>query len=158
MNYIIKEFNPSTGTILVEYLREGFPPITNSIPLPLEGGVFIQGADLDSYIKLNEPSKAFEDLERVRSATPPSFTLTPSQNSSAPSKVTRRQFKLALFDLGLLEEVDTYIYSSNDERLKLEWREALDIERSNPYIEALANSLGKTAEQLDDIFRLAYTL
>lgn len=83
--------------------------------------------------------------------------ITPFVSSSpaVPQKVTRRQFKLALLDIGILDDVEAMIAASNDRALQINWAEALDFERSNPFIAQMAAALSKTAAEVDALFVLA---
>ena len=72
-------------------------------------------------------------------------------------KITLRQTKLILNQMGLLSVVERYINSIEDEKLKatakIEWEYANDVERSNPLIAALQAGLN-----LSDMFREASKL
>ncbi len=77
-------------------------------------------------------------------------------------KITLRQTKLILNQMGLLSVVERYINSIEDEKLKatakIEWEYANDVERSNPLIAALQAGLNLSDEQVDDMFREASKL
>ena len=64
--------------------------------------------------------------------------------------ITPLQAKLQLFELGLLDEVDTLV--STDRKVQLYWEYALTIERNNEILLSMATQLGLTNEQLDDMF------
>lgn len=72
-----------------------------------------------------------------------------------PQSVTRRQFKLALLSLGLLDEVEAAIAASADRALQINWADALDFVRSNPFIATMAAALNKTDTDIDGLFQLA---
>lgn len=78
--------------------------------------------------------------------------------ASIPHSLTRRQFKLALIRSGLYETVEAMIAASDDLELRVTYQEALDFERSHPMILQMAESLGKTDAELDDLFILGGTL
>lgn len=75
-----------------------------------------------------------------------------------PQSVTRRQFKLALLQIGLLDDVEAMIAASGDRALQINWAEALDFERDNAFVAQMSAALGKTASEVDDLFILANTL
>ena len=67
-----------------------------------------------------------------------------------PNTITPLQAKLQLLELGLLDEVDTLV--ATDRKVQLYWEYALTIERNNEVLLLMANTLGLTSEQLDDMF------
>ena len=75
-----------------------------------------------------------------------------------PSVVTMRQARLALLQSGLLDTVETAITTGTDEAMKIEWEYATDVRRDWASLIALTETLGMTAEQLDELFRLANSL
>lgn len=75
-----------------------------------------------------------------------------------PQSVTRRQFKLGLLAIDLLDDVETMIAASTDRALQINWSEALDFERNNPFVLQMASLLGKSEAEVDDLFRLGATL
>ena len=78
--------------------------------------------------------------------------------ASIPHSLTRRQFKLTLIRLGLYETVESMISASADLELRITYQEAQDFERTHPMILQMAESLGKTDAELDDLFILGGTL
>lgn len=75
-----------------------------------------------------------------------------------PASVTRRQFKLALLGIDLLDDVEAMIAASGDRALQINWEEALEFERGNPFVAQMAAALGKTEADVDALFVLAATL
>lgn len=86
------------------------------------------------------------------------FVPPPPQPPVVPSSVTRRQFKLGLLSLDLLDDVEAAATASSDRALKINWAEALDFERNNPFVAQMASALGKTDDEIDALFILAKTL
>ncbi|CUU81790.1 Uncharacterised protein [Campylobacter hyointestinalis subsp. hyointestinalis] len=78
------------------------------------------------------------------------------------SKITLRQTKLILNQIGLLSWVEAYINSIEDEQLrataKIEWEYANDVERTNPLIATLQTGLNLSDEQVDTMFEQASKL
>ena len=70
----------------------------------------------------------------------------------APSTVTMRQARLALLQVGLLDEVDAAV-SELGSAARIEWEYAQSVQRENPLVQSLALS----EAQLDDLFTLAAT-
>lgn len=69
-----------------------------------------------------------------------------------PEKVTRRQMLTALHRLGILDNVKLAVASSNDIELQISFDEALEFERSNPAIMAMASVFSLTDVDLDNLF------
>ena len=71
---------------------------------------------------------------------------------TVPRSITRRQFKLALLGIDLLDDVETAIAASTDRALQISYNDALDFERNNPLVLAMSAMLGKTEAELDALF------
>lgn len=92
-------------------------------------------------------------------------TRTPEQVVADKAKIlpalTRRQFKLALLDYGLLEQVDLAISSIQDPavkaRIKIEYTESTKFERLNPSVINMCKMLGLTDEQINTLWEQALT-
>lgn len=69
-----------------------------------------------------------------------------------PQSVTRRQFKLALLNIGLLDNIESVIAASTDRALQINWTEALDFRRDNPFVASMATALGKSEAEIDALF------
>ena len=108
-------------------------------------------------------SLGFEFLEEAIAPTQDGFyavEVTPINNVQQwelkpieiqiPRSITPLQAKLQLFELGLLDEVDTMV--ALDKKVQLYWEYALTIERSNDILLSMAAQLGLTEEQLDEMF------
>ena len=80
---------------------------------------------------------------------------------AVPHSCTRRQGRLALLRLGLLEAAEAAIAAMPDgvdkRAAQIEY-ESNTWERSNPFLSALWAQLGGTPESLDEAFALAVTL
>jgi len=71
------------------------------------------------------------------------------------ASLSRSDFKLALHELGELENVNTAMSDpSADPRAVILWEDALEFKRMNKDLLALADELGYTEEQLDEIFSI----
>ena len=69
-----------------------------------------------------------------------------------PEKITRFQAKAVLYSQGLLTTVEDLINNSTDPLLKLLWQDALYFERNSQALNTMAQQLGLSQEQLDDLF------
>lgn len=79
-----------------------------------------------------------------------------------PDSVTARQAEQALILAGLYDRVEPAIdaIANPKERalVRSEWRRSQTFERTRPALLGLAQALGMSSAQLDDLFRLAKTL
>lgn len=69
--------------------------------------------------------------------------------------ITPRQARRALLSMGLLDQVNTVLNSlpEPDKSIALtDWEYGTEVRRNDPWVLALAPSLGLTEEQLDDLF------
>lgn len=77
---------------------------------------------------------------------------------SPPTVVTMRQARRALYDAGLLEQVNAAVAASPGvlgDKARIDWEFAQDIKRDDPIVQALIPSLGLTEPQLDALFTAA---
>lgn len=70
-----------------------------------------------------------------------------------PTVVTMRQARLALLQVGKLDDIEAVV-ASLGRAAQLEWEYAAIVERSNPLID----SIGMTDTELDELFILAATI
>lgn len=84
-----------------------------------------------------------------------------TDTAKALPALTRRQFKLALLDYNLLDQVELVLSSIEDPALKarfnIEYTESTTFERLNPSVVAMCKLLGFTDEQLNDFWTQALT-
>ncbi len=73
-----------------------------------------------------------------------------------PVSVTMRQGRLALLGAGLLDDVDAALAAIPDETMRraaqIEWEYAQTIDRHSAWVDGLADALGLTGDQLDNLF------
>lgn len=70
-----------------------------------------------------------------------------------PQEVTRFQARAALYQFGLLDDVEAAIADpATDMMLKLAWQDALSFKRTSSFVLGMAQALGLTDEQVDDLF------
>lgn len=74
-----------------------------------------------------------------------------------PASVTPRQVRLLLLSQNLLSQVEGIIAQS-DEATKITWAYASEFRRDDPLLEALAQQLGLTKDQIDQFFIAAAAL
>lgn len=72
-----------------------------------------------------------------------------------PASVTRRQMKLALLQMGLLDAVENAVVAANDRALQISWADALDFQRDHAFVLQMAALLGKSPAEVDALFLLA---
>lgn len=72
-----------------------------------------------------------------------------------PQVVSRFQARAALLQAGLLDTATAAIGASGNVFAQLAWAEAAEWRRDSPTLLALAEGIGLTSEQIDDLFRTA---
>ena len=73
-----------------------------------------------------------------------------------PQSVTRFQARVALVQAGYFDTINTYIATLPQTDVKrLAWEDAAEWERASPTLNLLANMLGLTDTDVDDLFILA---
>lgn len=88
--------------------------------------------------------------------------LTPEQIeqrrlASIPQEISRAQFILALLQVGLLDEVELAIANA-DKATQINYKERLTFKRDFPLVTTMAQALGKTDVEIDNLFILGATL
>lgn len=73
------------------------------------------------------------------------------------NEVTMRQARLALFQSGLLSQVQATIDEIGG-TAAIEWEYATVIQKDSPLVSALSAALGLSQTQVDELFELAHTL
>lgn len=71
-----------------------------------------------------------------------------------PQEVTRFQARAALLQAGLLDQA-TAIIATQSTLVKMAWDEQPTWRRTSPALSAIANALGLTSDQVDELFRAA---
>lgn len=93
--------------------------------------------------------------------------LTPEELASvlqakrAAMSCTMRQARLALLQVGKLDEVDAAIAAMPEPEkstTRINWEYAASVDRISPFVESLGGALGMTESDLDALFALAATL
>lgn len=82
----------------------------------------------------------------IEAATPPEIPV--------PDAVSRFQARAALHQAGLLEAAEAAVATS-DMIVRLAWQDAQEFRRDSPTVATLADALGLTPAQLDELFRQA---
>lgn len=122
------------------------------------------------YYKLNNEVFAY-DLDQLDFIKPEMVEMTaaeitahlnPPQLPQALPTLTRRQFKLALLDNGLLEQIDVKIAAIVDpalkQRIQIEYQESTTFIRDSESVLYMCNMLGLTDAQIDTMWQQALTL
>jgi hypothetical protein len=86
-----------------------------------------------------------------------SLALSAPSQPPVPESVTPRQIRLALTCVGLRATVEAAIAQAPQD-VRDDWEYALEMRRDWPALNALAQQLGITPEQIEDLFTLAATL
>jgi hypothetical protein len=98
----------------------------------------------DAYIPSSSVSITIAEADAIR------FPILPQ---SVPQTVSAAQAKIALFNAGLLTQVETIMADpATPVPMVISWNSAYNFDRSSPTLAALATQLGLTSTQLDDLF------
>jgi hypothetical protein len=81
----------------------------------------------------------------------------PAPPSSVPERVTPRQARLALLNVGLLDTVEAKLRGKN-RAAQIAWDYATEFNRNDPLITTIAKELNLTDAALDLLFKQAATL
>jgi hypothetical protein len=122
---------------------------------PLQGDVVTEGTP-----RFNEDTQQWEQVWEVRE-----FTYEEIAQNLADRRermvVTPRQARLALLGAGQLANIDAAIATLEEPTksfVEIEWEYAVSIERMSPWVIAMTESLGMTAEEVDQLFEGAALL
>jgi len=75
-----------------------------------------------------------------------------------PKEATPRAIRLALLEMGILDQVETYLNNLTEpakSKAKISWEYATMIYKTDPIVQTMGATLGFTEAQIDDIFVLA---
>lgn len=103
-------------------------------------------------------AECWAEIDRLSLVYPvgPGFPVRPPPPQPVPYEVSRRQFFLAVYTVfGLTREQLRAQLTS--EAAKIDFDEASQFKRDYPLLLGMAQSMGYTSAQLDDLFRLAAT-
>lgn len=83
----------------------------------------------------------------------------PPTPEPVPEVVSPFQAKAALLTQGLLDDVEALIaHPDTDPLIRLAWQTASEFRRTSPSVVGMAQALGWSEQDLDDLFNLAATL
>lgn len=75
---------------------------------------------------------------------------------SVPTSITRFQARAILLQVGLLDQIETFMSAETTPRIyKLAWQDAQEFYRDSPLILTMAGVFSLSEEQLDNMFRQA---
>lgn len=85
----------------------------------------------------------------------PQDTVADLERWRASAQISRFQARAALMQAGLLDQVEAAVAASDDPLIALAWADTTVWPRTSPTIAALADTVGLTGAQIDDLFRAA---
>lgn len=130
-------------------LRHLYPDLFNA------GKIEVTNIDGEEFISLWASDLPMPSLDEINASETEAEA---AYKRSLIKPVTRRQFKLALLAIGLLDDVEAAIAASGDRALQINYAEALDFDRNNPFVLQMSAALGKTDAEIDALFQLAASL
>lgn len=129
-----------------------------SDPAPLSGATdpafvafaeqFAASAVTDRDAALSQVAELTAEVARLTALIPP-----PVDPNAVPATITRTQARLVLHRAGLLDKVLEVIAAGGVEAQI--WYEANEWNRASPILAGMAEALGFTEEQVDNLFRAA---
>lgn len=146
---LVQHIDPANGILMFAWLDASgnrvdsgnsgakFAPVA---PLPKDNPT-----DPDTYPEV-EDSVLIDAIENPPVEAPP-----------VPAEVIRRQLLLALYGAGITREQIRGMLEGNEAAL-IEYDEALTFRRDHALIASLANAVGLSSAQVDDLFRSAAAL
>ena len=129
------------------------PKYTNDV-----GGIMLDYADDSGSIYADPGSELHQRAESGEFGAIEPYTPDLDPGPAIPHSVTRRQGRLALLEVGKLDQVEAMIAAIEDptERRAAEIEYEADTwERSNAFLQAMWAQLGGTESELDALFVLA---
>jgi hypothetical protein len=114
-------------------------------------GTLIENALAAGFTDVSErevTEQEYQDLLSAKNALLP----------KPPITVTPWQFRKALNQLTLREQVEQAVAVSTDQDLKDGWGFASSFVRNDPFVVSMGQALGKTDADMDQLFELAQTL
>lgn len=117
----------------------------------------------DTYIQPNMIQMSSEEVDRHIN---PDKYLSEQQKQDKLTKslrsLSRKQFKLALLDKGLLDALEDSISNINDtttkRRIQIEYTESTEFVRTSEVIKTMFTLLNKTEEEINSFWQHALTL
>jgi hypothetical protein len=116
-----------------------------------------QYQDLERRLGESITSKSTVVVKEFPWNVPPPPPPPPPPPNPVPDYVTPLQIRMAINMMGLREQVEYYV-STLSQSEKDAWEYATVVERTNPVLVNGAAALGKTTEDLDNLFILAASL
>ena len=112
---------------------------------------------LDCYEYVNNQIQLKADWEAIKEGIEAEAAgqVQNEQGVYVPQSLTARQARLALHNIGKLADVPAAIAALPEPQktnAEIEWEYATHIERSNPFVDVLADALQLTDEQIDQLF------
>lgn len=117
----------------------------------------------DSYITKYMTKMTTDEVDRHVN---PNKYLTASQQYqlyiSSLKPLTRKQFKLVLLDLGLLDDLETAISNIEDatekKRIEIEYTESTEFVRTSESVKVMFALINQTEEQINELWEKALAL
>lgn len=141
--------------------------ITFDTPISVSDFSKITKAEVDSWVTVTDQYKELEKKVAIGINNQNAVVVKelpwnvkeepPPVVNPVPDSVTPLQIRMAINMMGLRDSVNYYV-STLDQSAQDAWEYATIIERTNPILVNGAIALGKTEEDLDNLFILASTL
>ena len=123
----------------------------------LEGSLWlIQRDDVNRRFVATEDNSIISRFGLTRAdfpgAKPPELPAWTPPPSDVPQAVSPLQAKAVLLQQGTLATVESYVDAATDPLVKLAWTTAIEFRRESPLLLEIAQGLGWSSSDLDDLF------
>lgn len=128
----------------------------------LIGMGYAVGVDFDAHddkrsgVRVQWLAQAPQPTEAEIEAAAPAVLAAAARAAIKP--VSSQQMLRALHRAGLLETIQAAVAASDDVELQIAFARSQEFQRNNPFLQTMAQALGKTDAEVDAIFALAATL
>lgn len=145
---------PKIKGLNVKFWDESNWPITHPDQYPK----FYATCDDDEDLSVSGVMHVFENYEEISAKEQFEAHEKAEMEARLPSVVSSKQIRLALLEMGFLEQVQDLL-KTLDEPLKtkalIEWEYSTEINKFSPLVQNLYTKLGMTKDQLNQLFVLA---
>ena len=149
--------HPKVKGLSLEWWDESNWPLTHPDQFPK----FYGTCDDDADTEIPGVVFVFNDTETTTAKEQYDEARAQELRARLPSVASPMRIRLALLELGLLEQVQTYVESLEEptkSKVQILWEYSTEIHKQHPAIQKLAANLGMTEETLDQIFIVATEL
>jgi len=147
---------PDVKGLTIEWWDQSNWPLTHPDEFPR----FFGSCDDDADLTVDGVMMVFADTDDKTAEEQYNEMKAQEERARLPSVASPRQVRLALLELNLLAQVQTFVEAlpePDKTAVVIEWEYATEINKNSQLITSLSAQMGLTQEQVDEIFTLAVT-